>query len=656
MNPFKAESQKLLDMMIHSIYTNKDIFLRELISNASDALDKRHLKTLDENPAQADRSKLKIDLIPDKEARTLTIRDNGCGMTEKELEENLGTIAHSGSQEFQAKTRAAEVSSPDGSEENKEKIANIIGQFGVGFYSAFMVADRVEVLSRSMTDPKAHRWISSGAEGYALEEAKKDEVGTDVILHLRPDEKGEEGENYSSYLEPYTLQGLVERYSNYIRYPIRMEMDHSVRKEVPETATEEEKKEAEAHPQYETVREWETLNSMTPIWEESKNRLKDEDYIRFYQQEHLGFEEPLDWIHLVFDGTLSYRAILYIPSALPWDFYTREFKKGLTLYSSGVKIMDHADRLLPDYYSFVQGVVSSEDFHLNLSRETLQKNRQILSIARNIENKITDRLRTLRSDNPEKYEKFFDLFGLTLKAGIYQTYGAKAEQLAPLLIFSTSKSSDKKRSLDEITEGMEDQAKIYYASGKDLGQIDRLPMMGALKEKDLEVLYLPEPMDEFTLQAMREYHGHPFQSIQSEDFALPGQEEKEGKEGKEPQEDTQALFAAMKEILDGQVEEVKASFRLREDAAVLVGKGEISIEMERALADQPGIAPVKAQKILELNPDHPLLKKLLSLHQEGKTEELEAYTKLLYDQARLIAGLSIDDPVAFSRRIQKMME
>lgn len=657
MNSFKAESKKLLEMMIHSIYTDKDIFLRELISNASDALDKRHMKTLDDHPAQADRSKLKIDLIADQKARTLTIRDNGCGMTKEELEKNLGTIAHSGSQEFKKDREKIQNEKTPSSESRKdaeeEKIAEIIGQFGVGFYSAFMVADRVEVLTKPMTGDQAYRWTSAGAEGYQIEEAEKEEIGTEVILYLRPDEEGEEVEKYSAYLEPYTLESLVERYSNYIRYPIRMEIEHTKKVDPPENASEEEKEEYEKNPKHEKVREWETLNSMTPIWEEPKSSLSDEDYIHFYQQEHLGFEEPLAWIHLVADGTLTYRAILYLPSALPWDFYTREFKKGLTLYSSGVKIMDHADQLLPDYYSFVQGVVSSEDFDLNLSRETLQQNRQILSIARKIENKITDQLMEMKKEEPEKYKTFFELFGPTLKAGIYQSFGAKSDQLAPLLIFSTSRSMDQKRSLDEITEGMKEEEKIYYATGKDLGQIDRLPMMGALKEKDIEVLYLTETLDEFTIKAMREYQGHPFQSIQSEAFSLPGQEKKDQEE---PEEKTKALFAAMKEILNGEVEEVKASSRLQEDAAILVAKGEISIEMERTLADQPGMAPVKAEKILEMNPGHPLMEKLLAMQAEKKQEELETYTRLLYDQARLIAGLGIEDPVAFSREIQKMMK
>lgn len=638
MRKFKAESQKLLDMMIHSIYTNKDVFLRELISNASDALDKRYILDLEEKPSDFDRSSYKIELIPNEEDRTLTVRDYGIGMTEEEMDKNLGTIAHSGTQEFKQA-------------ESKGDVASIIGQFGVGFYASFMVAEKVEVVSKSLKDGTSHRWVSEGADGYKIEEADREEVGTDVILHLRKDK---EDEDYSRYLSEYTLRSLVEKYSNYIRYSIEMEVSRQKRVPLREDATEEEKKAWEDNPEYEETRETLTLNSKTPIWNQPKKDLNDEDYITFYQQEGLGFGKPLRWIHLVADGTLSYRAILYIPSQVPWDFYTREFKKGLSLYSAGVKIMDHADSLLPDYLSFVQGVVSSEDFKLNLSRETLQEDRQMMAMARRIEKRVLDELKKMMEEDEEAYKTFFALFGTTLKAGIYQSYGAKKDDLAPLLLFDTSLGQG--RSLDQIIgeEGEEDEAeekaKILYASGESLEGIRQLPTVQALMEKEEEVVFLTDTIDEFTIKAMVDYKGHAFQSVLSDDFALEGEE----KEDLSPE--AEELFSAMKELLDGEVVDVKASQGLIQDAAILTAQGDISIEMEKTLAGQPGDMPkVQAQKVLQVNPDHPVVKKLLAFRDQGKEEDFQAYTQLLYDQARIIAGLGVEDPVTFTRRIQELM-
>lgn len=640
MRKFKAESQKLLDMMIHSIYTNKDVFLRELISNASDALDKRYILDLEEKPSDFDRSSYKIELIPNEEDRTLTVRDYGIGMTEEEMDKNLGTIAHSGTQEFKQA-------------ESKGDVASIIGQFGVGFYASFMVAEKVEVVSKSLKDGSSHRWVSEGADGYKIEESDREEVGTDVILHLRKDK---EDEDYSRYLSEYTLRSLVEKYSNYIRYSIEMEVSRQKRVPLREDATEEEKKAWEDNPEYEETREILTLNSKTPIWNQPKKDLKDEDYINFYQQEGLGFGKPLRWIHLVADGTLSYRAILYIPSQVPWDFYTREFKKGLSLYSAGVKIMDHADSLLPDYLSFVQGVVSSEDFKLNLSRETLQEDRQMMAMARRIEKRVLDELKKMMEEGEEAYKTFFGLFGTTLKAGIYQSYGAKKDDLAPLLLFDTSLGQG--RSLDQIIgeEGEEDEAeekekdKILYATGESLEGIRQLPTVQALMEKEEEVVFLTDTIDEFTIKAMVDYKGHAFQSVLSDDFALEGEE----KEDLSPE--AEELFSAMKELLDGEVVDVKASQGLTQDAAILTAQGDISIEMEKTLAGQPGDMPkVQAQKVLQVNPDHPVVNKLLAFRDQGKEEDFQAYTQLLYDQARIIAGLTVEDPVTFTRRIQELM-
>lgn len=634
MKQFQTESKKLMELMIHSIYTNQEIFLRELLSNASDAIDKMYVKSLQDENILFDKDKFFIEIKVDKEKRSMTIIDTGIGMTKDELESNLGTIAHSGSLDFKNANKT-------------EDAMNIIGQFGVGFYSAFMVAKKVEVLTKAYGEDKAYLWISESSEGYSIEEIEKENVGTEITLYFRED--GEE--NYSQYLEEFTIKNLVKQYSNYVRYPIKMEVTHSRRVD-----NESEKDKA---PEYEEYTEVETLNSMIPIWNKSKKDLSDSDYIEFYNQEHFGFDEPLAWTHMVADGLLSYRAILYLPGAMPFDFYTKEYKKGLELYSSGVKIMDSCEELLPDYYSFVKGVVSSEDVSLNISREVLQQNRQLKAIAKKIESKITDELKKMLENDREKYETFFHLFGSQLKAGIYQSYGMKKDTLADLLIFATS-DGDKKKTLKEVIEGysteIADKKKIYYATGDSVDIIDTLPALQAVKSKGIEILYLVDDIDEFMLKLMNDYNEYSFQSVLAEDFSLDDEEVNKEKTEEEKVEDEQreSLFECMKAILDDEVVEVKESKRLLDDAVVLVAQGDISIDMEKTFMSQPGVQKLTAQKILEINTNHPVYDKLLNL-KDTDEEKFEQYTKILYNQARLIAGLPIENPVEFTKSIQKLM-
>lgn len=664
MKKFQAESQKLLDMMVNSIYTNKEIFLRELISNASDALDKMHIQMVDSQEMDFDKDQFWIRLTPDEEERTLVVEDSGIGMDEEDLEKNLGTIAHSGSDEFKK------------SANEEENIQNIIGQFGVGFYSAFMVADKVEVLTKPYGSDQAWLWTSDGSEGYTIEPAEKEDHGTRVKLYLR---ENEEGEDYDRFLKDWTLENLVEKYSNYIRYPIKMLVTDY--KPVEKEEGEEEKagdEEKDDQPKYEEVEEDKTLNSMVPIWNKNRKDLEDEDYINFYQQEHLGMDKPLHWIHMVVDGMISYRAILYIPSRLPVNFYSKNFKQGLSLYSRGVKIMDHAEDLLPDYFGFIQGVVASDDFSLNVSRETLQEDRQLISIGRQLEKRLIRELKDLLENDREKYIKFFDAFGTQVKAGIYESFGAKKDQLAPLLIFDSSKG-DGKRSLDEIVdaiegegqpeeeekEGDQDQAKeageetgseektedkdeekdpIYYVTGESIQQIDKLPALQKLKEEDKEVIYAIHRIDEFTFKAMRTYRDHPFQSIQAAD------------ESKDEEEEEQGLLKEMKKSLGDEVVRVKKSDRLKDDAVMLTAQGDVSIDMEKTWqAHTINGFPMVADKVLEVNPNHPLYKLMQAWYLKEDYEKIDRYTKLLYNQARLIEGLPLDDPVGFSQDLQKLM-
>lgn len=654
MRKFKAESQRLMDLMVHSIYTNKEIFLRELISNASDAIDKMYVKSLQDENISFDKDKFYIELIPNKENKTLVIRDTGIGMTKEELESNLGTIAKSGSADFKKAN-------------STEDAMNIIGQFGVGFYSAFMVAKKVQVLTRAYGSEQAYLWESEGAEGYTITEATKETPGTEITLTFKDDE---DEEKYSRFLEEYTLKELVRKYSNYVRYPIQMEVTKSRKVENPidETAdekTSDESAESNAEktredssdkaPEWEEYTEVETLNSMVPIWDKPRNQLTDEDYKTFYQQEHFGYDEPLAWTHMITDGTLSYRAILYIPSKVPYDFYTKDYKKGLELYSAGVKIMDHAEDLVPDYYAFVKGVVASEDLSLNISREILQQDRQLLAIARKIESKITDELKSLQTSDPDKYAEFFENFGNQIKGGIYQSYGMKKDQLADLLLFHSS-NGDKPRTLQQyVTEKKPDQTKIYYATGDSVSQIDRSPSLGLLKDQGYEVLYLTDDIDEFMIKMMFSYEEMEFQSILSDEFELESDAKEDAKDEKEVSAEQSGLFEEMKKILDGEVVEVKASKRLKDDAVLLVATGDVSIDMEKTFLHQPGDQKLTAQKVLEINTKNPVYDKLTQAFADENTAELELYTKLLYDQARLIEGLPIADAVTFAKNVQKLM-
>lgn len=619
---FKTESKKLMDLMINSIYTNKEIFLRELISNASDAIDKLYYKTLSDDNLKFNKEDYFIEIKADKENRTLTISDTGIGMDENDLEENLGTIAKSGTQDFREELKKS------------DKSAEIIGQFGVGFYASFMVAKKVTVITKKFDSDKAFKWESEGVEGYSISETTKDSVGTDIILELKDNT---EEENYDSYLEEYSLKNLVERYSNYIRYPIKMMVTKS-----RNTASEGEE------PNYEEYQESEVLNSMTPIWKKNKKDLTDEDYNNFYLDQHYGFDKPLSHLHISAEGTVSYRAILYIPGQTPFDYYSKDYEKGLQLYSNGVLIMDKCEALLPDYYSFVKGVVDSEDLSLNISRETLQHNRQLLTIAKNIENKITQELKKMQEERPEDYETFYQAFGNQLKLGIYESYGMKKDPLQDLLVFYSSKR-DSRVTLKEYADSMkEDQEYIYYAAGTSIEQIEKLPQGSALKDKDIEILYLTESIDEFVLKVLQKYEDKEFKSISSEDLGLDGDTSKE--------EQNEDLFESMKDILGDEVVEVRTSKRLEEDPVCLVSRGDISIEMEKALLNQPNSMGMTAQKVLEINPNHPIYEKLKKSQAEKNEEDLKLYTELLYNQARLIEGLPIEDPVAYTNSIWKLMK
>ncbi|MDO5649530.1 MAG: molecular chaperone HtpG [Gallicola sp.] len=619
---FKTESKKLMDLMINSIYTNKEIFLRELISNASDAIDKLYYKTLSDDNLEFNKEDYFIEIKIDKENRTLTISDTGIGMDEKDLEENLGTIAKSGTQEFKEELKAS------------DEVSEIIGQFGVGFYASFMTAKKVTVLTKKFGSNKAYKWESEGVEGYRITEASKETAGTDIILELK---NNTEEENYDEYLEEYTLRNLVERYSNYIRYPIKMLATKS-----RNTAQEGEE------PKYEEYQELEVLNSMTPIWKKNKSDLTEEDYNNFYLDQHYGFDKPLTHLHISAEGTVSYRAILYIPRQTPFDYYSKDYEKGLQLYSNGVLIMDKCEALLPDYYSFVKGVVDSEDLSLNISRETLQHNRQLLTIAKNIENKITQELKKMQKDRPEDYEAFYSAFGNQIKLGIYESYGMKKDPLQDLLVFYSSQK-EKSITLKEYADNMkEDQKYIYYATGSSIEQIEKLPQGSALKEKDMEILYLTESIDEFVLKVLQKYDEKEFKSISSEDLGL--------KEETKEEEKNEVLFESMKDILGEEVVEVRTSQRLEEDPVCLVSRGDISIEMEKAFLNQPNSMGMTAQKVLEINPNHPIYKKLKESQSENKEEELKLYTELLYNQARLIEGLPIEDPVAYTNSIWKLIK
>ena len=625
---FKAESKRLLDMMIHSIYTHREIFLRELISNASDAIDKLYYQALKEDVTGLNRDDFFIRITPNKEARTLTISDNGIGMNEEELENNLGTIAQSGSLNFKKEN------------EQSEEI-DIIGQFGVGFYSAFMVSDKVTVLTRPFGSDKAWRWESTGVEGYTIEEAEKDSHGTEIILSIK---QSTEEENYDEFLETYRLQGLVKKYSDYIRYPIKMQVEHSHLKEG--TGTED--KPAE----YETVVEDETLNSMVPIWKKNRSELKPEDYNQFYKEKFFDFQDPLAVIHSSTEGAATYNALLFIPARPPYDFYTKEFQKGLQLYASGVLIMDKCADLLPDYFSFVRGLVDSQDLSLNISREMLQHDRQLKLIADRLTKKIKSELKSMLEKDREKYETFYKAFGLTLKYGVYSDYGAHKDVLQDLLLFYSS-SEKKLVTLEEYKGRMkEDQKYIYYACGDTVEKIDRLPQTELLKDHGYEILYLTDDVDEFALKMMRDFDGKEFRSAADKDLGI--EETAETEESKARAEESRELLRMMKDALEGKVKDVRLSTRLKSHPVCLSADGGISLEMEKVLNTMPGDQKVQAERVLELNAGHPVFAKLKELFATNP-DKVKTYAGLLYNQALLIEGLPVEDPVAFSSAICELM-
>ena len=627
---FKAESKRLLDLMINSIYTNKEIFLRELISNASDAIDKLYYRSLTDKNVKVNKDDLYIRVTPNKEARTLTIEDNGCGMSKDELEENLGTIAKSGSLAFKEAAKAKENA-------EKDDDVNIIGQFGVGFYSAFMVASKVRVESKCYGAEKAYAWESEGAEGYTIDECDKLDFGTKIILTLKADT---DDEKYSDFLAEYKIEELIRKYSDYIRYPIKMEVEHEHEVEQPEG----EKKE----PKFEKVRHDEILNSMIPIWKKNKSEVSDEDYNNFYQEKFGDYQKPLKVIRTSVEGDVSYTALLYIPSHTPYDYYTKDFKRGLQLYSNGVLIMDKCEDLLPDCYGFVRGLVDSPDLSLNISREMLQHDRQLKIIAKNLDKKIKSELLDMLHKNREDYEKFFTTFGTTLKFGVYNDFGLNKDNLKDLLMFHSS-TENKLVTLDEYVDRMkEGQDKIYYACGETVDKIELLPQVEAVKEKGYEILYLTENIDEFVVQVLMEHKEKKFINVCANDVDLDTDEEKEAL--KKENEENKDMFTLMKETIGEGVQKVRFTHRLKNHPVCLTSEGALSVEMEKVINSMPNDQKVKAQTALEINDSHPIAQKIKDLYENDK-EELKKYTQVLYAQARLIEGLPVENPTQISNLI-----
>ncbi|WP_127572844.1 molecular chaperone HtpG [Paenibacillus xylaniclasticus] len=618
---FKAESKRLLEMMINSIYTQREIFLRELISNASDAIDKIYYKALTDDKLVFNKDDYFIKITADKAARTLTITDTGIGMTREELENNLGTIAKSGSLAFKQENEAK-----DGH--------NIIGQFGVGFYSAFMVADVVTVVSRALGSDEAYKWESEGADGYTITPCEKATVGTEITMKIKPNT---EDDQYDEFLEPYRLKAIVKKYSDFIRYPIKMDFTTSRPKEGADN-------------EFEEIVEEQTVNSMIPIWRKNKSELTNEDYENFYFEKRYGFDKPIKHIHISADGAVVYNAILFIPERTPFDYYTKEYEKGLELYSNGVLIMDKCADLLPDYFSFVKGMVDSEDLSLNISRELLQHDRQLKLIAKNIKNKIKSQLLSLVKDEREKYEKFFQSFGRQLKFGVYNDFGANKDDLQDLLLFYSSKEK-KLVTLDEYVSRMpEDQKYIYYATGDSIERIEKLPQTELVADKGYEILYFTDDIDEFAIKALNSYKEKSFKSVSSGDLGI----ESDTDDKADDAEESKDLFEQMGTILAGQVKKVKASKRLKSHPVCLSAEGEVSIEMEKILKAMPNGADVQADKVLEINVNHEVYQTLKAAH-ASDPEKLKLYTNLLYNQALLIEGLPIQDPVAFTNDICKVM-
>ena len=619
---FKTESKKILDLMINSVYTNRDIFLRELLSNASDAIDKLYYKSLTDRKIELNKDDFEIKIELDKENRTIKIIDNGIGMTHDELDENLGVIAKSGSSLFK------EIN-------EKQKDISIIGQFGVGFYSAFMVAKEISVLSKAYGSDEAYEWISDGADGYSIEKAEKENVGTIITLTLKDNT---ETESFDEYLETRRIEGIVKKYSDYIKYPIKMNV---TTKELKEGSKDE----------YEEVTTEKTLNSMVPIWKKSDTEVSEEEYNSFYSDKFLDYEKPLKVVHSKAEGQISYDSLLFIPSHAPYDYYTKEYEKGLQLYSNGVLIMDKCADLLPDYFSFVKGLVDSEDISLNLSREILQQNRQLKLISKNIEKKIKNTLLEMLENDRESYEKFFSAFGMQLKYGIYSSYGMNNDMLKDLILFYSSKQK-KKITLKEYVDNMLDkQDKIYYVCGESIDKIDMLPRVERFKERDYEVLYLCDYVDEFTIQALMSYDDKKFVNISNEDVSLDTEEEKEQLE--KANNEAKDMFDFMKEALP-EVKNIKFTNKLKKHPVCLSTEGNISLEMEKVLNSMGDGQDVKAEVVLEINEDHPIATKLKDLYKHDK-DILANYTKILYNQARLIEGLSVENPTELTNMICEMM-
>ncbi len=620
---FKAESKRLLDLMINSIYTHKEIFLRELISNASDAIDKIYYKALTDDTLSFDKESYYIKVTIDKEKRELKISDTGIGMTKQELEDNLGVIAKSGSLAFK--------------KENELKDGyDIIGQFGVGFYSAFMVSEVVTVISKALGSDEAYRWESHGAEGYTIEPCKKDSVGTDITLKIK---QNSEDENFDEFLEEYRLRSIIKKYSDFIRYPIKMDITSSKLKEGSDK-------------EYEEFTEEQIVNSMVPIWKKNKNELSEEDYNNFYSEKHYGFDKPIKHIHINAEGTVSYTAILFIPEKTPFDFYTKEYEKGLELYANGVLIMNKCAELLPDYFSFVKGMVDSEDLSLNISREMLQHDRQLKFIAKNIKTKIKNELEKILNNERDKYEEFYKSFGRQLKYGIYSDFGSNKDVLQDLLMFYSSKEK-KMVTLDEYVSRMpEEQKYVYYAAGESIERIDKLPQTELVSDKGYEILYFTDDVDEFAVKMIRTYKDKEFKSVSSGDLGIETDENKPSDDVDD--KDNQVLFEKMKNILADKITAVRASKRLKNHPVCLSNEGELTIEMEKILNSMPNNQNLKADKVLEININHDVFKSLKQAYEKDE-DKLKIYTDLLYNQALLIEGLPIEDPVEFTNNICKMM-
>lgn len=644
MRKFKTESKKLLDLMINSIYTNREIFLRELISNASDAVDKLYFKSLTDSEVEISKDDLAILVSFDKDARTITVSDNGIGMDKDDLDRNLGTIAHSDSLEF--KSENAETQGED---------IDIIGQFGVGFYSAFMVASKVKVVSRAYGADAAYSWESDGVEGYTIKEAERASHGTDVILTLKEDT---DEENYDSYLSEYKLKSLIKRYSNYVRYPVQMEVEKTRELPKPEDADDDYK------PEFEHYRELDTINSMIPIWKRPKSEVTQEEYNEFYKSDFHDFSDPVRTITVHAEGSFSYDALLFVPGRVPFDLYSKDYKKGLALYSSNVLIMEKCEELVPDYFNFVRGVVDSQDLTLNISRETLQHNSQLRAIAKRIEKKIKSDLADMRDTDREGYEKFFENFGRGIKYGIYSSYGMKKDELADLLLFYSAKQG-KMITLDEYASAMpEGQESIFYAAGDSVERLAKMPIVSTVLDKGYDVLLCTEDVDEFCMTAMADFAvadaddpdsltAYPLKNVAGGNLGLETEEEKEAAEA--VAKENEDLFSAMKEALGDKVAKVAVSTRLSGSPVALTAEGPISLEMERVLSGAPGNDDVKSERVLEVNAEHPIFETLKAAQGAGDADKVRLYTDILYNQALLVEGMPIDDPVEYAQAVAKLM-